>query len=93
SYTTGDEPFVSSWAWFYQKKSLQDTVKINVHSALRPLVYAFAQADDNVTKAIRIMMTKNVNLLPAFEGHKPVGILRSLDILDYISGMLTEGEF
>ncbi len=90
---TGDELYVISWAWFYQKKSLQDTVKINVHSALRPLVYAFVQADENVTTAIRKMMTKNVNILPVFEGHKPVGILRTLDILDHISEMLDDSGY
>ena len=92
-YTMGDEPFISSWAWFYQKKSLKDTIKINVHNARRPLVYAFIQADQSVTEAIRKMMTKNVNILPVFKGHKPVGILRSVDLLDYISEMLTEGGY
>ena len=90
---SGDELYVISWAWFYQKKSLKDTVTINVHNALRPLVYAFVQADQDVTVAIRKMMTKNVNILPVFEGHKPVGILRTLDILDYISDMLSDSGY
>jgi CBS domain-containing protein len=41
-----------------------------------------------VTKAIELMMTKNVNILPVFEGKKAVGLIRALDLLDYIGDMI-----
>jgi len=59
-----------------------------VGKVVRPLVKAFIQADDDVTRAIELMMTKNVNVLPVFEGKKAVGVLRALDLLDYIGEML-----
>jgi len=43
-----------------------------------------SQAEDHVYKAIDIMLTCNMDLLPVFEGKELVGIIRALDILDYL---------
>ncbi|MGB9803551.1 cyclic nucleotide-binding/CBS domain-containing protein [Desulfofundulus sp.] len=82
------ELFTMSWAFFYRREPLSELTVTRVGQAIRPLVDAYLQADDTVTRAVELMMTKNVNLLPVFEGKKAVGIIRAIDILDYISSML-----
>ncbi|RKO65559.1 CBS domain-containing protein [Desulfofundulus salinus] len=82
------ELFTMSWAFFYRKEPLNELTVTRVGQAIRPLVDAYVQADDIVTRAIELMLTKNVNILPVFEGKKAVGIIRAIDLLDYIAGML-----
>ncbi len=82
------ELFTMSWAFFYRKEPLNELTVTRVGQAIRPLVDAYVQVDDTVTRAIELMMTKNVNILPVFEGKKAVGIIRAIDILDYIAEML-----
>ncbi|AEG16985.1 CBS domain containing protein [Desulfofundulus kuznetsovii DSM 6115] len=82
------ELFTMSWAFFYRREPLNELTVTKVGQAIRPLVDAYVQADDTVTRAIELMMTKNVNILPVFEGKKAVGIIRAIDLLDYIAGML-----
>lgn len=82
------EIFTMSWAYFYRKDPLKESLVTKVGKAMRPLVKAYLQADDTVTRAIELMMTKKVNIIPVFEGKKAVGIIRVIDILDYIGDML-----
>ena len=84
----GNEFFEMSWSRFYHKGSLGESVTTKVEDAIRPLVTEFVQSEQNVSEAIRIMMTKNINILPVFEVEKPVGIIRAIDILDYIGELL-----
>lgn len=84
----GNEFFTMSWSRFYHKSSLGNSVTTKVKAAIRPLVTEFVQTEQNVSDAIRIMMTKNINILPVFDGEKPVGIIRAIDILDYIGELL-----
>ncbi|KUO74183.1 MAG: histidine kinase [Desulfosporosinus sp. BRH_c37] len=84
----GNELFAMSWSRFYHKGSLGNSVTTKVEDAIRPLVTEFVQTEQDVSDAIRIMMTKNINILPVFEGEKPVGIIRAIDILDYIGELL-----
>ncbi len=82
------ELFNMSWAFFYRKDPLNELTVTKVGQAIRPLVDACVQAGDTVVRAIELMMTKNVNLLPVFEGRKAVGVIRAIDLLDYIADML-----
>lgn len=78
-----------SWGKFYHKSSLDDIVTIKVGESMRrPLVADFVQIDETVSDAIRILMTNNINILPVFDGEKAVGIIRAIDILDYIGELL-----
>lgn len=83
-----DEFFSMSWSRFYHKGSLGTSVTTKVEDAIRPLVTEFVQAEQDVSDAIRIMMTRGINILPVFEGEKPVGIIRAIDILDYIGELI-----
>jgi len=82
------ELFTLSWAFFYHRDPVKECTVTSVGKVVRPLVKAFVQADDTVTRAIELMMTKNVNILPVFEGKKAAGVVRALDLLDYIGEML-----
>lgn len=82
------ELFTMSWAFFYHKTPLEHYTVTKVGQSARPLVKAFLQDEDSVTRAIELMMTQNVNLIPVFKDKKAVGIIRALDILDYIGDML-----
>lgn len=83
-----NEMLEMSWGRFYHKGSLDDIVTITVGESIRPLVTDFVQINETVSDAIRILMTKNINILPVFDGEKPVGIIRAIDILDYIGELL-----
>ncbi len=83
-----DELFTMSWSRFYGKATLNTSVTTKVGDAIRPLVTEFVQIEQDVSDAIRIMMTKGINILPVFEGKKPVGIIRAIDILDYVGELL-----
>lgn len=83
-----NELFTMSWSRFYGKSSLSSSVSTKVGDAIRPLVTEFVQIEQDVSDAIRIMMTKGINILPVFEGEKPVGIIRAIDILDYIGELI-----
>lgn len=82
------ELYAMSWAFFYHRDPVRECTVTDVGKVVRPLVKAFIQVDETVTKAVELMMTKNVNVLPVFEGKKAVGVLRALDLLDYIGEML-----
>jgi CBS domain-containing protein len=83
-----DEVFKMSWSRFYDLNSLFCSCATKVADVIRPLVTDFIQSEQDVSDAIRIMMTKNINILPVFEGEKTVGLIRAIDILDYIGKLL-----
>lgn len=83
-----DELYSMSWALFFRHEYLRETTAEKTGDIIKPLVHAYIQTGEDVSVAIRKMMTKNVNILPVFEGNKVVGILRAVDILDYIAEML-----
>lgn len=85
---SNEELFSMSWQKFYEPKPLRSSVEIRVGSVIRPLVPAFLQVDDDVSVATRLMMTKNVNILPVFDGHRAVGVIRAIELLDYIGELL-----
>lgn len=82
------ELYTMSWTFFYHKTPLEQYTITKVGQAARPLVKAFLMDNDTVTRAIELMMTQNVNLIPVFRNKKAVGVIRALDILDYIGEML-----
>ncbi|MCL6635171.1 MAG: CBS domain-containing protein [Peptococcaceae bacterium] len=82
------ETFTMSWPFFYKKDLLSECVVSKTGDVLRPLIDAFIQAGEPLTRAIEIMVMKGVNILPVFEGNKAVGVVRALDLLDNIADML-----
>lgn len=82
------ELFKVSWTRFYHADPMKKISTNQVRDVIRPLVQAFIHVDQDVADAIRLMLTKNVNLLPVFEGNKAVGIIRAIDLLDYIGEMV-----
>ncbi|HZK53642.1 MAG TPA: CBS domain-containing protein [Desulfosporosinus sp.] len=84
----GAEAFTMSWSRFYHKSSLCISCTTKVGDAIRPLVTDFVQSEQNVSDAIGIMMTKKINILPVFEGKELIGIIRAIDVLDYVGELL-----
>jgi len=78
---------MASMGWAYLDPVGQYT-NVKVGKVIRPLVRVFIQSEENVSKAIELMMNNNVNILPVFEGKKAMGIIRALDILASIGDML-----
>ncbi|MHB1043188.1 MAG: CBS domain-containing protein [Eubacteriales bacterium] len=87
-YSQSAESFSMSWASFYKHDAFGSCFVNKVGDVIRPLVDACIQSDETITKAVELMMTKNVNILPVFEGKKVVGIIRALDILGFIEEIL-----
>lgn len=81
---SGTEAFSFSWAFFYNKDPLKDTLVTRVSDALRPLKESFIQADQDVNYALDQMIKFNVNMLAVFDGKKAVGIIRAVDLMKYI---------
>lgn len=71
-----------------QEKLLKEGFSTKVRDNMRPMVNAFLQADQDIVEGIRLMLTNNVYVVPVFQGKKAVGILRAIDILDYLGDML-----
>lgn len=71
-----------------QERILREGFSVKVKDSMRPLVSAFVQSDQDINEAIRVMLTNNVHVVPVFAGKKAVGILRAINILDYIGDML-----
>lgn len=82
-----DIDYTMSWSRLYHVGSLC-TVITTVGEAINPLVTESVQSEQDVSDAIRILMTNNINILPVVEGEKLVGIIRAIDILDYIGDLL-----
>jgi len=82
-----DGDYTMSWSRLYNVGSLC-TIITTVGEAISPLVIEFVQSEQDVSDAIRILMTNKINILPVFEGEKLVGIIRAIDILDYIGDLL-----
>lgn len=78
---------MASMGWAYLSP-VGEYTNVKVSKVIRPLVSVFIQSDENVSKAIELMMDNSVNILPVFEGKKAMGIIRALDILASIGDML-----
>jgi len=83
-----DKNLPVSWSGFYSKSALGHSVTTKVGDVIRPLVTEYVRPEQNASEAIRIMMTKKINILPVFDGGKPIGIIRAIDILYYIEECL-----
>lgn len=73
-----------------QEKILREGFSVKVKDNMRPMVSAFIQSDQDISEAILMMLTNNVHVIPVFTGKKAVGILRAIDILDYVGDMLVD---
>ena len=71
-----------------QERIMRDGFSAKVSDSIRPLVHAFVQSGDDITKAVNLMMIHNVHVLPVFEAQRAVGILRAMDIMDYVVDVL-----
>lgn len=78
------EVFSFSWAFFYNKDPLKDVLVTQVGEALRPFKETAIQANHDVNDALDMMIKKNVNMLPVFEGKEAVGIIRAVDLMRYV---------
>ncbi|MCL6560205.1 MAG: CBS domain-containing protein [Firmicutes bacterium] len=58
------ELFTLSWAYFYHKDPVAECTVTKVGKAIRPLVKAYVQAEDTVTRAIELMMRSPERRLP-----------------------------
>lgn len=76
------ELFNLSYSRFFHKVPPHD--EQGVKSAMRPVALAYIEANDNISNAIEIMMEKNINSVPVMENNKVIGVLRSIDLLDYL---------
>lgn len=71
-----------------QEKIMEEGYSVKIRDNMRPMVNAFVQSDQTIDDALQLMMTNNVHVLPVFTGKKAVGVLRAIDILDFIGDVL-----
>jgi predicted transcriptional regulator len=67
---------------------MKEGYSVKIRDNMRPMINAFVQSDQTIDDALQLMMTNNVHVLPVFTGKKAVGVLRAIDILDFIGDLL-----
>lgn len=73
---------------FYKEKFLKRGYEITVADTIKPLVHAFVRPDQSATEALYTMLKNNVQVMPVLEGTRFVGIIRAIDMLDFIGDIL-----
>lgn len=91
------------WASFFKKHKTNEHQNVHIKDIMRSVDYAYIYENEPVTKAVNIILTKHVNLLPVVENPKiceltqgeyppehlkVVGIIRTIDIFAVISDLL-----
>jgi predicted transcriptional regulator len=80
-----DKFYPVSWKMFLNEHSLKESILASVKDVLRPLVNVRIQSGREVTTAIQQMLfITNINILPVYEGEKPVGVVRAVDVFKFI---------
>jgi len=77
------------WNGFFTNKCKEEAKK-KVREIMRPINLLTVEASDPIIKAVHIMVSKHVGLLPVLEGDKVVGVLRLHEIFQEIAGLVTD---
>lgn len=77
-----------SYVKFYHKDPILACTTTQVGQIMSPIIKAFVQVDDTTTTAIELMMKRKITYIPVLEDKKVVGILRAIDLVDYIGELL-----
>lgn len=75
------------WRGFFTAKCREEALK-KVREVMRPLNFISVNADDPITKAVHLMVSNNVGILPVMENGRVIGILRSHGIFDEICALI-----
>ncbi|MEW5952265.1 MAG: CBS domain-containing protein [Bacillota bacterium] len=70
--------------YYYKDKTEQKIKDTTVGDVLKSRGKVFVQAEQSVYEVIDLMLNNNLDIVPVFDGKAPVGVIRALDILDYI---------
>ncbi|MBO8137229.1 MAG: CBS domain-containing protein [Desulfotomaculum sp.] len=94
---------ITSWALFFMKNKITEHINIQVKDIMRSVDLAYVYENETITKAVHMILTKQVNSLPVLEkpevteltmGEYPlensrvVGIIRTIDIFNIIGDIL-----
>lgn len=75
------------WSRFYVSRDFHNSVTFtntDVKHSMRPVELAYIKGDEDISRAIDLMMENNINLIPVMEDGKVVGVLRSIDLLGHL---------
>ncbi|MBM7854648.1 CBS domain-containing protein [Desulfohalotomaculum tongense] len=94
---------IASWALFFTKNKIGQHVHIQVKDIMRSVDIAYVYENETITKAVHMILSKQVNSLPVLEKpeaseltmgeyplnyNKVVGIIRTIDIFNIIGDIL-----
>lgn len=79
------------WNGFFTDKCKEEAQK-KVKEIMRPINLLTVEANDPIIKAIHIMVSNHVGLLPVLETGKVVGVLRLHEIFQEIAGLVANLE-
>jgi predicted transcriptional regulator len=68
-------------------RDVREQAKTPVSEVMRP-VASTVDADDHILKAIYEMVSNNLSLLPVLRGGKVVGVVRSVELLHEVAGLI-----
>ncbi|MBO8128675.1 MAG: CBS domain-containing protein [Peptococcaceae bacterium] len=74
----------ASWASFYNWHT-QNWTKLKVRDIMRNAGVIHVHPDTSALEAIKIVAQKGVNVLPVVENHEVVGVVRTIELFDFIA--------
>ncbi|MCF8010989.1 MAG: CBS domain-containing protein [Clostridiales bacterium] len=79
------------WNGFFTEKC-QEEAKKKVKNIMRPINLLTIEIDAPIIKAVHVMVSNHVGLLPVMKENKVLGILRIREIFYELAGHITESE-
>ncbi len=76
------------WNGFFTDKCTEEAKK-KVKEIMRPISLLTVEAGDPIIKAVHIMVSNHVGLLPVLTNGKVIGVLRLHEIFQEIAGLVT----
>ncbi len=75
-------------ARLYREKLLREGFDKTVEEIMCGKPVVTIDVEETGSAAAKLMLTKNVQVLPVLSGDRVVGVVRFIDVLDYIAGFL-----
>ncbi len=83
-FSIGRAFFVGHRGDYVRAAKFEELACIRAGQFARPLPSGGILPGDSIARAVDLMVSENVDILPVFSGIKPIGVIRLIDILDFI---------
>ena len=81
------DPNLSELPFDRMVKAIRNQADRQVSEVMRP-IEAILKADDHITKAVSIMVSLDLSLIPVLDGNELVGVVRSVDVFQELAKLV-----